>query len=470
MNTEELRAKLLPMLLSGARRDSGDELLKLGSDREHSLLRALSLTGQSLRFTRPAVPSEFAVERWPRDERRMVPDRLRRPMLRLLDRSTDDTARALALGFDKQRLRPHPFDLPMLDGFVQRYADRLGATAQFWVLRQVPAQRLHGYFEADELTPENWTESSLRPRVKFLKELRKRDGAAARKLLEQCWAGENPDNRVQLLSTIQTGLSAEDRAFLESIQKDRAPRVRAIVHRLLTALSGEAGENAALTACMNRIQRTKTELLKKRTALKLELAANVKEHEANRWIQEQFADVNLEQLAHACELSDREVIDAAEKDDNLLFALALMASREKSLDLLDVITDELPDAWGRMSELSSEDNLEKDREEIEAWAGALIKPRKWLPVVPFPAWSWLHRQIEGPLSAGIMRDVMASKAWEEQLDPEKKGGSEFVQVMCALCPQELRGMVRAQLERLEADRKDKGWMLLDILDELENLR
>jgi len=164
------------------------------------------------------------------------------------------------------------------------------------------------------------------------------------------------------------------------------------------------------------------------------------------------------------------VIDAAEKDDNLLFALALMASREKRLDLLDVITDELPDAWGRMSELSSEDNLEKDREEIEAWAGALIKPRKWLPVVPFPAWSWLHRQIEGPLSAGIMRDVMASKAWEEQLDPEKKGGSEFVQVMCALCPQELRGMVRAQLERLEADRKDKGWMLLDILDELENLR
>ena len=470
MNTEELRANMLPVLLSGARRESGEELLMLGSDREHSLLRALSLTGQSLRFTRPPVPSEFAVEHWPRDERRIVPDRLRRPILRLLDRSTEDAARALALVFDRQKLRPHPFDLPMLDGFVHRHADRLGATAQFWVQRQTPSQQLRGYFEADELTPKNWTESSLRPRVKFLKELRKQDAGSARKLLEQCWAGESPDNRVQLLSTLQTGLSAEDRQFLESIQKDRAPRVRAIVHKQLALLSGEAGDNAALTACMERIQRSKTGLLKKRAALKLELPANVKEHETNRWIQEQFAEMNIAQLAHACEMLDRELVEAAEKVENLLFALALMSSREKRIDLLDAITNELPEAWGRMSELSWDDDLERDREEADAWAAALVKPKKWLPPVPFPAWSWLHRQMEGHLPTAIMRDVLGSKAWKEQLEPEKKGGSEFVQVICALCPRELRGMVRAQLEPLEADRKDKGWMLLDILDELENVR
>jgi len=43
-------------------------------------------------------------------------------------------------------------------------------------------------------------------------------------------------------------------------------------------------------------------------------------------------------------------------------------------------------------------------------------------------------------------------------------------VICALCPSELRGSIRAQLEPIEVDRKDKGWMLLDILDELENAR
>jgi hypothetical protein len=470
MNADELRSKLLPVLLSGARRETRQELLMMGSDREHSLLRALSLTGQSLRFTRPPVPSDFAVEHWPRDERRMVPDRLRRPILRLLDRSTDDAARALALGLEKQKLRPHPFDLPMLDGFARRYADRLGTTAQFWVQRETPAEQLRGYFDADEISAENWTEASLRPRVKFLSELRKQDAGAARKLLEQSWAGENPDGRVQLLSVLQAELSQEDKEFLESVKKDRAPRVRAIVHRMLAVLSGASGDNPALTACMERIQRSKTGLLKKRHALKLELPATVKEHETNRWIQEQFADVTLEQLAHACEESDRELVGAAEKDGNLLLALALMASREKRFDLLDAISDELPEAWGRMSELNWEDDLEKGRDEAGVWATALIKPKKWMPAVPFPAWSWLHRQMEGPLPAAIMRDVLASKACKEQLEPEKKGGSEFVQVICALCPPELRGLLRAQLEPLEADRKDKGWMLLDILDELENVR
>lgn len=469
MNANDLRSRVLPVLLCGARREAGEELLVLGSSRERSVLNALSLAGQSLRFERPAVPSGFAVERWPRDERRIVPDSLRRPILRLLDRSTDDTARSLALAFESRKFRPHPFDLPMLDGFVRRYADHLGVTAQFWVQRAIPAEQVRGYFEADELAAENWTEGSLRLRVKFLRELRKQDPEGARRLLEQSWPGENPDNRVQLLSTLQAGLSHEDKPFVESIQKDRAPRVRAIAHRLLAALSSSTGDNPALAACVERIQRSKTGLLKKRNVLRLELPANVKKHETNRWIQEQFTDVTLEQVEGAYEMSRRELVEAAEKDNNLLFALALLASRENRFDLLDAITDEAPDTWGRMSELGWEEDLEKDREELDARAAALIKPRKWLPAVPFPAWSWLHRQNGGPLPADIMRDILASTTWTEQLEAEKKGGSELVQVICALCPPELRGLIRTQLDALEADRKDKGRMLLDILDELESL-
>jgi hypothetical protein len=469
MNAEELKSRILPVLLSGTRRDAGQNFA-FGSDREHSVLNALSLAGQALRFTRPSVPNEFAVEHWPRDERHVLPDRLRPAIVRLLDRSTDDTARALAFALDKQKLRPHPFDLPKLDGFVRRYADRLGATAQCWVQREAPAQQARSYFEADELTADNWTESSLRPRVLFLKTLRKQDAKAAQELLEKTWSGENPDSRVQLLSTLQLGLSPQDKPFLESIQKDRAPRVRALVQRMLAVISGSSGDNPALAACMERIQKSKAGLLKKREALKLELPATVKGHEVNRWIQEQFADVTLGSLAHACEMSERQLVEAAEKDDHLLFALALMASREKRFDLLDAVTDELPDAWGRMSELTADDDLEKDAGELPVWVRALVKPKQWLPEVQFPAWSWLHRQIEGPLPAEIMREVLASKAWTEQREPEKKGGAEFIQVICGLCPPELRGSIRAQLEPLEADRKDKGSMLLDILDELETLK
>jgi hypothetical protein len=470
MNAEDLKSRVVPALLSGTRSDADDHLLALGPDREHAVLNALSLGGQMLRFARPPVPREFVVESWPRDDRRIVPDRMRSKIWRLLDKCTEDTARALALAFEKQRLRLHPFDLPKLDGFVRRYAERLGATAQYWTQRDTPTQQIQSYFDAEELTSETWTEGPLRKRVKFLKDLRKQDPEAGRRLLEKSWPSENPDGRVQLLSTLQIGLSTEDKLFLESIQKDRAPRVRTIVQRLIGSIAGKGAENPALAACMERIQKTKTGLLKKRIALKLELPATVKEHETNRWIQEQFADVTLDEFARACELTESELVEAVEKDNNLLFALALMASREGRFALLKKITNELPDAWGRMSGLNLEDSLLDDSKERQQWAEALIRPKKWLPEIPFPAWSWLHRQMEGPLPAEIMSEILASDMWAEQLNQEKKGPSlEIVQVVCALCPRKLRGSLRAHLEPLEMERKDKGMMLLDILDELESL-
>lgn len=423
-----------------------------------------------LRFERPPVPKEFAVENWPRDERRIVPDRTRPKILRLLDRCTDDTARALALVLEKQRLRPHPFDLARLDGFVRRYADRLGSTAQYWMQRDTPAGQNRGYFDVEELTPETWTEASLRKRMKFLKDLRQQNPQEGRQLLEKSWQAENPDSRVQLLSILQIGLSADDKPFLEKIQKDRAPRVRAILQRLVGALSGLDAANPALATCMERIQKSKTGILRKRTVLKLELPATVKEHEANRWIQEQFADVSLDEFARACELPESDLVEAAEKGSNLLFALALMASRDGRFASLSAIVDKIPDTWGRMSGLNWDDSLLADSEQRRNWAEALIRPKMWLPEIPFPAWSWLHQQMEGPLPVDIMSEVLASRMWAEQLSEEKKGPSlEVIQVICALCPRELRGSLGAQLEPLEIERKDKGMMLLDILDELESL-
>jgi hypothetical protein len=468
VNAEELKSRVVPALLSGTRREPDAQMLTLGSDREHAALNALSLASQALRFTRPPVPRDFAVESWPPDERRIIPDRMRSKILRLLDRCTDDTARALALALERQKLRPHPFDLPRLDGFVRRHAEQLGATARYWVQRDTTAQPSRGYFDADELTVETWTESPLRKRVKFLKELRRQTPEAGRQLLEKSWPVENPDSRVQLLAALRIELTEEDQPFLESTQKDRAPRVRELARRLLSAVSGAGVENPALAACMERIQKSKSGVLKKRAVLKLELPATVKEHEANRWIQEQFAEIALDEFAHACECAEPELVEAAKKDDNLLFAVALMAARDGRTNLLGTISDELPDAWGRMSGLNWEGSLLDDVEQRRAWAEALIKPKKWLPAIPFPAWSWLHQQMEGPLPHPVMSEILDSAVWKDQLGDEKKGPSlEIIQVICALCPRELRGTLRTQLEPLELERKDKGTMLLDILDELE---
>jgi len=469
MNAAELKSRVVPFLMSGARRGSLDaDLEALGGDRDHALLNALSLAGQALRFTQPAQPAEYAMETWPHDERPILPQAMRAHILRLLDRCTEDTARALALALEAKRLRPHPFDLPKLEGLVRKHADRLGVTAQYWAQRETSSSAPRGYFDAVELNAETWTEATPRIRAKFLREMRKRDPKGARLLLEKTWNAEDADNRAQLIATLQTGLSADDKGFLETIRKDRAARVRTTVQRFLAALSGSAAENPSLAACMERIERSKSGLLKKKQALKLELPATVKEHEAAGWIQEQFAGVTITELARACEVADCEaLVDGAMKDENLLFALALMATREKRFDLLGTIADELPDAWGKMSDSNFEDASLYDSAERAQWAQAILRPKKWLPPLPFPAWSWLHRQLEGPLPANVMREVLQSKAWTTQLQEEKKPGTELVQVLCALCPPELRNFLRGQIEPLPADRNDKGLMLLEILESLE---
>ena len=469
MNAELLKARVVPAILSGTRRDTADPLLSLGSDREHAVLNGLSLGGQLLRFARPPAPRAFALESWPRDERRIVPDRMRSGIVRLLDRCTDDTARAFALALDRQRLRLHPFDLPRLDGFVRRYGEQLGATAQYWSERQNHGQAGRGYFDAEELTAETWADGPLRKRVKFLKELRQRDPGEGRQLLEKTWPSENPDSRIQLVSALRTGLSSQDQPFLENIQKDRAPRVRDAVRRLVRLASGGTGQNPAVAACLERIQKSRTGLLQERVALSLELPATIKEQESGRWIEEQFSGVSLEEFARANELSEAELVEAASQDTHLLFALGLMASRGGRFTLLGTITAAAPDIWGRMSGLNWEESLVEDRRSRQDWAEGLIRPKQWLPEIPFPAWTWLHRQMDGPLPPSVMGEILASPMWAEPLNQEKKGPSlELIQVVCALCPTSLRDSLRERLEPIALEPKDKGMMLLDILDQLES--
>ena len=229
------------------------------------------------------------------------------------------------------------------------------------------------------------------------------------------------------------------------------------------------GTNPALVACLERIAKAKAGVLTERVELKLELPATIKEHESSRWIEEQFAEVSLAELARANGLSEPDLIEAAGQDSNLLFALALMASREGRFELLGAITQAAPEVWGRMSGLNWEASLLDDPRSRRDWAEALIRPAKWLPEVPFPAWTWLHRQMDGPLPEAIMSAILASGMWAQAADQEKKGPSvEVIQVVCALCPPALRNALRARLEPLALERKDKGMMLLEILDELEN--
>jgi hypothetical protein len=469
MNGLDLKARIVPALLAGTRREPLPAIEGLPADVP---LSALSLAGQALRFEAPQSPPEFDVDTWPHDARRILPDDVRPQVLRLLNanRCTDESELATALAFARGRLRPHPFDLPRVDGFVRRHNGYLGVVAQYWAQRETKTESRKGYFDADETSAQNWSEAPISARVAYLEHLRKADAAAARAGLEQVWAAEAAEARVRLISAMQTGLTEQDRGFVEMALKDRAPRVRAVAHRLLARLGGNGTSNPALAACLERIQKEKAGILKRRIALKIELPANVKEHTANRWIREQFEDVTLEELAGALEIAIEDLAGAAKDDPNLLFALSLMATMDKRFDVLAAVAKALPDAWGRMAESGFDDSVFTDDAERERWLESIVRPRDWMPDPPLPAWAWLLRRIESPLTENVMRDVLKSKWWSDQLGGEKKPATEVIQVFCAVCPAGLREKLREQIDELEMDRKEVGRMLLDTLDRLEAVR
>lgn len=470
VNAHTLRNRVAPLLIGGTRREALPAMEGLARDGSARALQALSLVAQALRFERPPLQTEFTVERWPHDERRIVSAEIRSKLVRLLlSKSCADPAQtALAFAFARYRLRPHPFDFPDIGAFISKFADYLGVSAQHWALRDTVVERRNEYFDADDLSEKNWTEAPRARRAQFLEELRARDANAARELLAAVWAREDAETRVRLLLTMQTGLSADDKTFLRSMEKDRAPRVRILVQRLIARLPGETGANPALHSCLTRIHKSQKGKLRKRPVLKLELPATVKEQTATRWVHDEFQDVSFEELAGALTMSSSEMIDAAEVDTHLLFALALMASREKQFDRLASITALAPDLWGRMSSVDVDEPLFSNAGERDRWAAALIHPEKWTPENSLPAWSWLLRRMEGPLPAAAMDEFLTAKWWKEALKDDPPPHTSLIQVVCALCPPSLRARLREQIDPLPAERKDEGWLLMEILDRLEN--
>ena len=445
-----------------------NDLIRPSALNSDGSLEMLSLVAQALRFERPSTPDSFLVEPEVRDDRKIVADGLRRSLIRLLTakNATDHPARALARAFDRLRLRPHPFDLPLIDAFVRSNAEKLGSTTQQWADSQKPEAQTQGYFDPELLDESNWEQARLSRRVAYLEQRRRDDAEAARALLESTWAQEDADARFRLLQALQLRLNKADQPFLSALENDRAPRVRTLAARFLARL-GTGVQNPALRASMERIKQSQSGLLRKRTVLQLELPANVKDQTASRWILQTFTDVSFGELAGALELADQELIEASAKDEPLLLALALMATNERRLDLLEAVVVHLSNAWERMFEAGLDTLNTMTEPERQRWQEIIAHPyRKDLPTI-YALWDWLHRITDTDAAPSVMLLILQAKLLMKVPEREK-GAAPWLEMIAAMCPTAQRQELREHFSDFDQSLTVAPLALLEILDGMEN--
>jgi len=85
-----------------------------------------------------------------------------------------------------------------------------------------------------------WQEGTTGQRCEILRRLRSFDAAKARTWLEGVWKQEKAEARLELIKTLEVGLSSEDEAFLEKALDDRAASIKAVVPAMLAHIPASA--------------------------------------------------------------------------------------------------------------------------------------------------------------------------------------------------------------------------------------
>jgi hypothetical protein len=478
MNARDLKIRVLPALLAGTVRQAIDfpSLFDglLSSTDPKAVLKALVLTGQALRFERPAPPSRYAVTAQRVHARRNVPEALRPGFVRLFgDGRTglppqDSLSLAMALTLERQHVQPHPFDFPRLDGFLRAHVERLGPEVGAWMGRDKAGGETPSYFDIEACDDSNWSEASPARRQRYVADRRRQDAGAARALVEAVWTKEGADIRLRLLQALRLRLSAADAPFLESAINDRAPKVRALVERYLSRLPGATGENPALASIVARIVKGKARFFSARITLKLETPATVTTDNWQRWVDQAFEDVELEELAQALGLSAAEMIAAAAQDKILAAAIALLAFRQDDSTIACQAYESLSEVspWfeGRFFGALEVVEPTARRELAEFLARKALAAGTLTPSLLARA----HQVIEGPASESLMEDILRGPIFSQEPSAEEANRA-FLAPLAALCPRVKRPELREALARADPLQIRPILQFLDILDNLEKV-
>ena len=201
-----------------------------------------------------------------------------------------------------------------------------------------------------------WQEGTVGQRCEILRRLRSIDPAKARAWLEGVWKQEKAEARLELLKTLEVGLSSEDEPFLEKALDDRAASVKVMVPSLLVHIPGSAlaQRMVALADSVMTNVKGKIKLVLPTTFNKAWLRDGICEKpergvgERSWWLIQILASVPLTHWEEQFNLTPAALIEMAEADK---FGNSIIEGWSRAAQLFDVQPwiEPLWDWWQKQS-------------------------------------------------------------------------------------------------------------------------
>ncbi len=164
----------------------------------------------------------------------------------------------------------------------------------------------------EQLTVQNWDDFYPAARRIALGEMRRRDPATARSLMEAKAPGEPAEVRLALIELMHFGLTPEDAPFLKSLATDRSGKVQELASRLLARLGehgrvGGGGADDPVAELAAFIAEGKSGFIRRRTTY---TPAKLKSPAQEKRRAELFETCNLVDLASRFGVSEADFIAA----------------------------------------------------------------------------------------------------------------------------------------------------------------
>lgn len=478
MKASDLKSEVLAAFLIGTARRRPDYTHIFADDLPCGVgsadLKVAALLAQALRLERPPAPLAYEIEQAVRTRRSFLPEELRMPFVRLFGSGKsalppqDDLALGMAVALERRFLAPHPYDFHRLEGFLRVHADRLGADVLDWLERDKATQERQSYFDLAVITDDNWTEATPARRERFINERRRADPATARALVEAVWASEAADMRLRLLGPLSVRLGPDDRAFLEGLAKDRAPKVRDLAAFMLGRLPGPNGEQPAHQEALARITRGTTGFIRKKTVLKLELPATVANDAGAAWVFQQFGVIAIEACLTKLGMSAVDAIEAAREDPMLLAAFTVMAANSRRFDLITEVAALSDWPLSVLGAGGFSAGLEFSPDEAHALVEAVFGGRPALKNAAMgPVLNQLYALTRGPIPVAVF-DLLAREVERRWGESNAIAHRAMLSPLALLAPAAGRPAVRALAQRLE-EAGDPVIAWLELLDRIERV-